>query len=64
MVTNPFLILLVHLEVSFILYSNTLTIFSERIIDYVGNNSDINDLVEISPHQPAIFWSNTPETHI
>ena len=42
-----------------------MALLNERIIDYVGNISDVNDLVEISPHHPYYFLiKSTTETHI
>ena len=44
-------------------YIPTLNILNEWIMYYVWNNSDVNDLVEISPHQ-LLFFDKIHQTHI
>ena len=51
MVTNQFTLLFLQSEVYLISYIPTLVILNERVIDYVGTSSDVNDLVDILPHQ-------------
>ena len=62
-VTNPFSILFCNLRY-ISPYIPTLAIFKEWIIDYVWHNSDVNDLVEISPHQLLFLIKSTRDAHL